>query len=184
MFLTNRGTSEYYFPYTQIRAVAHIVIDSTINQLGVITIIVCALFEIVSWSSYYDIDNSVMINNDHDSDNDNGDNCIHIYVIYVWMAEPRWMIKPGGWAMGWCWDETKPWLINQKGYYPQIYSDNQSPIPESNSLEVYSSVQTFSFPNIGFNIEWCVSTCLIPSHIPQVMNRSKTIWGRCLGEMV
>ena len=24
MFLTNRGTSEYYFPYTQIRAVAHI----------------------------------------------------------------------------------------------------------------------------------------------------------------
>ena len=26
MFLTNRGTSEYYFPYTQIRAVAHIII--------------------------------------------------------------------------------------------------------------------------------------------------------------
>ena len=25
MFLTNRGTSEYYFPYTQIRAVAHMV---------------------------------------------------------------------------------------------------------------------------------------------------------------
>ena len=24
MFLTNRGTPEYYFPYTQIRAVAHI----------------------------------------------------------------------------------------------------------------------------------------------------------------
>ena len=29
MFLTNRGTPEYYFPYTQIRAVAHIIFKSS-----------------------------------------------------------------------------------------------------------------------------------------------------------
>ena len=33
MFLTNRGTSEYYFPYTQIRAVAREILG-TVQQIS------------------------------------------------------------------------------------------------------------------------------------------------------
>ena len=62
MFLTNRGTSEYYFPYTQIRAVAHVMII-TYHEILTATTITARL-----WGLPHErLDNA-----DNDNDDDNG----------------------------------------------------------------------------------------------------------------